>query len=138
MYHLWPCHWPSHFIFIVCLDFGVNKRKFFLYKHISFFPNHLQQPFTKKSLNSWKIPFLFIMKVDINFSNGFDIILTSCYYYLCEYIKGFMNNSGNITKFCFKIWLNYSFFRLFWKCTICDLDIDLHIYIHHLFRFWSQ
>ena len=30
------------------------------------------------------------------------------------------------------------FFRLFRKCTICDLDIDLHIFIYHLFRFWCQ
>ena len=87
----------------------------------------------KKSFNSWILPFLFIMKVDnlwpwpwplcINISNRFDINLNSCYYYLIEYIKGFINIIWKHYKILFQNMTKLLFFRLFWKCTIVTLTL---------------
>ena len=86
------------FISIICLGLKIKDTFFYITMLVFFY--HLQLPFTKK-FKLVKIHFFFILKVDnlwpwpwpshINFSNRFDIILASCYYYLCEYIKGFIN-----------------------------------------------
>ena len=51
----------------------------------------------------------------INFSNRSDIFSNSCYYYLCEYVKGFVNILWEHCRMCFKIWLNYCFFFNFFE-----------------------
>ena len=98
------------FIFYICLGFGVNERYFLLHYHISFFQTIFSYP-SKKGFKLMKIPFFLILKLEnlwpwprpscINFSNRFDIYLDSCYHYLCEYIKGFINI----------FWKHYIFFQ---------------------------
>ena len=75
--------------------------------------------------------FFFILKVDIlwpwpsytNFSHRFDIIFNSYYYYLSEYIKGFINIFWKHYKFLFQNMTKLLFFHFFENVPFVTLTL---------------
>ena len=124
MYHLWPWHWPSHLYSSSVKVLVSIKDIFFFFNHISFFLTIFSYTL-QKLFKLVKNPFFFILKVDnlwpwpwpshINFSNQFDIFSNSCYYYLCEYVKGFINILWEHCKILFQNMTKLLFFFYFFE-----------------------
>ena len=130
-YAMWPWTWPSHLIYVILLTLAFVSWCFDLHiVAVAFSETLLNQTKNCKQIdenrNNSTFGYRRISDLDLHIyivpSVWYN--LKSCCYYLYYYIKGFIYiYSGHITKFCYKLWLNYCFFAFFENVPFLTLPL---------------